>query len=55
MKKILFTREFYSGMKRIEFYPEMKFNLNENHPLRVKTYNKIHYFFSIIEIRSLIC
>ena len=54
MKKILFTREFYSGMKRIEFYPGMKFNLKENHPLSVKTY-KIHYFFSVIEIRSLIC
>ena len=28
MKKILFTREFHSGMKRVEFHPGMKFNLN---------------------------
>ena len=28
MKKILFTREFHSGMKRVEFHPGMKFNFN---------------------------
>ena len=46
MKKILFTREFHPGMK---------FSLKENLPLSMKTYNKISHFFSIIEIRSLIC
>ena len=30
MKKILFTHEFYPGMKRVEFHPGMKFNLKEN-------------------------
>ena len=56
MKKFLFTRKFHSGMKRVQFHPGMKFNLKENLPLSMmKIYNKISHFFSIIEIRSLIC
>ena len=56
MKKFLFTREFHPGMKRVEFHPGMKFNLKENLPLSMmKTYNKNSHFFSIIEIRGLIC
>ena len=43
MKKFLFTREFHSGMKRVEFHPGMKFNLKENLPLSMKTYNKIYH------------
>ena len=39
MKKFLFTREFHPGMKRVEFHPRMKFNLKENLPLSMKTYN----------------
>ena len=34
MKKFLFTREFHPGMK---------FNLKENLPLSMKTYNKIYH------------
>ena len=30
MKKILLTREFHLGMKRVAFHPGMKFNLKEN-------------------------
>ena len=48
MKKFLFTREFHPGMKRVEFHPGMKFNLKENFPVSMKTYNKIYHF-------SLIC
>ena len=48
MKKILFTREFHPGMKRVEFHPGMKFNLKENLPLSMKTYNKTYHL-------SLIC
>ena len=48
MKKSLFTREFHPGMKRVEFHPGMKFNLKENLPLNMKTYNKTYHF-------SLIC
>ena len=44
MKKFLFTREFHPRMKREEFHPGMKFNLKENLPLSVKTYNKIYHF-----------
>ena len=33
MKKLLFTREFHPGMKRVEFHPRMKFNSTENLPL----------------------
>ena len=54
MKKFLITREFHTGMKHVEFHRGMKFNLKENLPLSMKTY-KIYHFFSIIEIRSLIC
>ena len=43
MKKFLFTREFHPGMKRVEFHPGMKFNLKENLPLSMKTYNKIYH------------
>ena len=47
--------KFHPGMKRVEFHPEMKFNLKENLSLSImKTYNKIYHFFSVIEIRSLI-
>ena len=38
MKKFLFTCQFHPGMKRVEFHPGMKFNLNENLPLSMKTY-----------------
>ena len=56
MKKFLFTREFHPGKKWVEFHPGMKFNLKENLSLSmIKTFNKISHFFSIIEIRSLIC
>ena len=48
MKKILFTREFHPGKKRVEFHSGMKFNLKENLSLSMKTYNKIYHF-------SLIC
>ena len=44
MKKFLFTCEFHSGMKRVEFHPGMKFNLNENLPLSMKTYKKNYHF-----------
>ena len=45
MKKFLFTREFYPGMKRVEFHPGMKFNLKENiYENSMKTYNKIYHF-----------
>ena len=47
MKKFLFTREFHPEMKRVEFDPGMKFNLEENLPLSMKTYN-ITYHFSMI-------
>ena len=43
LKKFLFTREFHPGMKRVEFHPGMKFNLKENLPLSMKTYNKIYH------------
>ena len=45
MKKFLFTREFHPGMKRVEFHPGMKFNLKENLPLSMKTYNKIYHWY----------
>ena len=45
---MMFTREFYPGMKRVEFHPGMKFNLEENLVSSMKTYNKIYHF-------SLIC
>ena len=46
--------KFHPGMERVEFHPEMKFNLKENLSLSMmKTYNKIYHFFSVIEIRSL--
>ena len=48
MKKFLFTREFHPGMKRVEFHPGMKFNLKENLPLSMETYNKTYHL-------SLIC
>ena len=43
IKKFLFTREFHPRMKRVEFHPGMKFNLKENLPLSMKTYNKIYH------------
>ena len=52
MKKFIFTREFHPGIKRVEFHPGIKFNLKENLPLSMM---KNLSFFSIIEIRSLIC
>ena len=42
MKKFLFAREFHPGMKRVEFHSGMKFNLEENLPLSMKTYNKMY-------------
>ena len=45
--------KFHPGMKRVEVHPGMKFHLKENLPLSMKTYNKVYYAFSIIEIRSL--
>ena len=44
MKKFMFTCEFHPGMKRVEFHLEMKFNLKENLPLSMKTYNKTYHF-----------
>ena len=41
IKKFLFTREFHHGMKRGAFHSGMKFNLKENLPLSMKTYNNI--------------
>lgn len=49
MKKGLFTCEFHSRIKRVEFHHGMKFSLKENLQLNMKTYNKIHIFFSVIE------
>ena len=50
MKKFLFTREFHSGMKRVEFHPEMKFNLQENLPLSMmKIYKKISHFSQLLK------
>ena len=37
-QKILFTREFRPGIKRVEFHPGMKFDLKENLPLSMKTW-----------------
>ena len=55
MKKILFTREFHSRMKQVDFHPRMKFNLKENLPLSMKTYNKIYHFSLIcLNIRRLL-
>ena len=49
MKRFLFTREFHSGMKRVEFHPGMKFNLKENLPLSMmKTYNKIYHLSQLL-------
>ena len=50
IKKILFTREFHPGMKRVVLHPGWH-NLKENLPLSMKTYNKIYHFFSIIETK----
>ena len=50
MKKYLFTRDFHPGVKRVEFYPRMKFNLKENLPLSMmKTYNKISHFSQLLK------
>ena len=35
MEKFPFKCEFHPGIKRVEFHPEMKFNLKENLPLSV--------------------
>ena len=43
-QKILFPRTFHPRMKQGEFHPGMKFNLKENIPLSMKTYNKIYHF-----------
>ena len=45
MKKFLFKRDFYPGMKRVEFHPGMKFNLKEKLPLSMKTYNEIYNWY----------
>ena len=45
MKKCLFTSEFHPRMKRVEFHPEMKFNLKENLPLSMKTCNEIYHSY----------
>ena len=45
MKKFLFTSEFHPGMKRVELHPWMKFNLKENLPLSMKTYNKVYHWY----------
>ena len=49
MKKFLFTREFHPRMKRVEFHPRMKFNLKQNLPLSMKTYNKIYHFSQLLK------
>ena len=43
MKKILFTLEVHPGLERVEFHPGMNFNLKENLPLGMKTYNEIYH------------
>ena len=45
IKKFLLTSEFHPGMKRVEFHPGMKFNLKENFPLSMKTYNEIYNWY----------
>ena len=45
MKKFLFKREFHPRMKRVEIHPGIKFNLKENLPLSMKTYNEIYYWY----------
>ena len=53
MKKFLFTREFHTGMKRVEFHSKMKFNLKENLPLSMmKTYNKISHFSQLLKLEG---
>ena len=48
-EKILFTREFHPGMKRVEFHPGMKFNLKENLTLSMKTYSKSIIFSQLLK------
>ena len=48
MKKVLFTREF----QPVEFHPGMKFNLKENLPLRMKTYNKNDRFSQLLTLEA---
>ena len=43
MKKFLITGVFHPGRKRVELHPGMKFNLKENLPLSMKTYNEIYH------------
>ena len=54
IKKSLFKCEFHPRMKRVQFHYGMKFSLKENLQLNIKTYNKIHLFFSVIERRTLL-
>ena len=49
MKKFLLTREFHAEMKRVEFHSGMKFNLEENLQLSIKTYNTNIFFLSLLE------
>ena len=42
MKKILFTREFDPGMKRVEFHSGMEFNLKENFIRKSKNIKSLH-------------
>ena len=48
MKKFLLTREFHAEMKRVEFHSGMKFNLEENLQLSMKTYNTNIFFLSLL-------
>ena len=52
MKKIRFTRELYSGMKRVEFHPGMKFNLKENVPLSTKNIIKLIIFSQLLKLEA---
>ena len=39
MKKFLFTRELHPEMKRVEFHPEVKFNLKKQPPAEYENMN----------------
>ena len=49
VKKILFTPNFHSGMKRVEFHPGMKYNLKENLP---ECENRIYNFSQLLKVET---
>ena len=48
-EKILFTREFHPGMKRVEFHPGMKFDLKENLTLSMKRIVRFIIFSQLLK------